>query len=33
MIEKVLGGTADDGLEKVFKKIDTELRKKCVVII
>ena len=33
MIEKVLGGTADDGLEKVFKKIDTELRKKCVVVI
>jgi len=33
MIEKVLCGTADDGLEKVFKKIDTEMRKKCIVSI
>ena len=28
MIEKVLCGTSDDGIEKVFKKLDTELRKK-----
>jgi len=33
MIEKVLGGTADDGLEKVFKKIDTEMRKTCGIRI
>ena len=33
MIEKVLCGTSDDGVEKVFKKVDTEMRKKLAVSI
>lgn len=33
MIEKVLCGSADDGLEKVFKKLDTLMRKKISVYV
>ena len=33
MIEKVLCGTAEDGIEKVFKKIDTVIRKKISVCL
>ena len=33
MIEKVLCGTSEDGIEKVFKKLDTEMRKKYSITI
>lgn len=33
LVDKVIGGSADDGLEKIYKKLDTEIRKKCIITI
>jgi carboxypeptidase C (cathepsin A) len=33
LIEKVLCGSSDDGLEKTFKRVDTDMRKKCCTSI
>jgi hypothetical protein len=33
LIDKIIGGTSDDGLEKSYKKLDAELRKKCIVVL
>lgn len=33
LVDKVIGGSSDNGLEKIYKKVDTEIRKKCIITI